>query len=205
MTVLAGQATPLPPAREEGGGKLDATLQARLDPEVKAAWMARAHERGIRPGDMLRGAIAAVLAANPTAAPEGDLAGPPPEPDVRVTLPLRPHEVEAVDRAAGRLGWRRNVWLVSVVRSHVFQEPRPTETERQALTRSNAELLAVGRNLNQIAHALHRDDRYKDSVTVKRLDELRATITSHVGACNALLEAVENRWSPPEGFRPETS
>lgn len=184
-------------------------LQARVTDETKASWEALANRSGLAASELLRQAIGAVLAGNvpgKTASQGRDGEGENDPADVggRVRLQFRKHELDAITAAAARVGWRRNTWIVSLVRSVLFQEPRSTDAEVAALHRSNGELRAIGRNLNQIAHALHRDDRYKSSVTVEKLDALRAALTTHVEHSQAVLVAAENRWRPPESFGPET-
>lgn len=170
-------------------------LNARVDDETKQAWKALAKSLGRSESELLKQAVQAVLAANPVA--EGRAAAPENEDarDGSIRLSLKGHELEAIEQAARLLGWRRNRWLVNLIRTYLFREPRPTDQELAALHRSSAELLAVGRNLNQIARAMHRDDRYKESVTVERLDELRRVITEHMDSKQGLLEAMENRWA----------
>lgn len=171
-------------------------LNARVDDDTKQAWRALAKALGRSESELLKQAVQAVLKANPG---EGGRANEPNEAPVRdgsIRLPLKGHELEAIERAARLLGWRRNRWLVNLIRTHLLREPRPTDQELAVLHRSSAELLAVGRNLNQIARAMHRDDRYKESVTVERLDELRRVITEHMGRTQDLLEEMENRWAP---------
>lgn len=177
----------------------DTTLQTRVPEDVKAAWRSLAKRLGLGSSEMLRGTIRAFVASNPVDKIEIEAAGasePKPEPSHKVTLQLLAHELSAVDEQAGRLGWRRNTWIANVVRTSALRDPRPTSSELAALNRGNAELLAIGRNLNQIARAMHRDDRYKESVTLERIDQLRRVIVEHVESQQALLIAVQNRWAP---------
>lgn len=206
--VLAGQGAPAPDPGD-ATAELDATLQTYVLPDVKQAWKNRARRVEMTQSDMLRAAVAAVLKANPVTPEEltavsKESAAAPEDALVRVQVPFKAHELEAVDARATQLGWRRSTWIASVVRNAAFNEPRPTDAELAAVMRGTAEVLAVGRNLNQIARAMHRDDRYKDSVTLERVDQVRAAIEAHIRSTQALLEAIENRWKPGEGFRPET-
>ena len=205
VTVLAGKGAPAAPAVSEAAPNLPSRMKTRLTFDTKAAWQQRARQLGIAPSQMLRNAIAAVLARNPIelTAPVTTDKGED-EPMQRIQLSLKPAELAAVDTAAGRLGWRRNTWIVGVIRTATFSEPRLTDRELEAVHRSNSELAAIGRNLNQIARAMHRDDRYKESVTLERIDKLREQVTENIERSSSLLEAAENRWSPPERFRPET-
>lgn len=209
ITVLDEKGAPsMPAATGEQVAQYVATLQARVDKEIKSEWSAKARRVGMTPSDMLRAAIASVLERYPEAVEEAGQIGPEIEGqsggEVKISLTLNSQEAEASQRAAKALGWRRNTWVINVVRTAVFREPRPTEIELAALNRATAEVLAIGRNLNQIARALHRDDRYKDSVTVARLDQVREFVKQHAEATGALLAAIEARWRAPESFRPET-
>ena len=177
----------------------DTTLQTRVPQQVKAEWRGLAKRLALGSSEMLRGTIRAFVAGNPVDRSDIEAAmgaEAKPEATHKVSLQLLEHEVAAVDAQAARLGWRRNSWIANVVRSAALSEPRPTAGELAALNRSNAELLAVGRNLNQIARAMHRDDRYKDSVTLERIDELRRVIVRHVETQQPLLIAIQNRWAP---------
>ncbi|MBS7545564.1 hypothetical protein [Ancylobacter oerskovii] len=198
LRVLQGEGAPSDAAAQIAPGAKTGRLKALVPAEVKVAWTKRAKQHGMTASEMLRAAVTAVLAANPAVRP------PPPEgpgdevddPKRKLTLMLYQRELDAIDRSAQRLGWRKTTWAIGVLRNALSNEPRPTDSELATLKRSNSELLAIGRNLNQLAHALHRDDRYKDSVTVEKLDALRSHINNHVSHVQALLEAVQNRWEP---------
>ncbi|MEB1764589.1 hypothetical protein VDR48_19845 [Xanthomonas campestris pv. campestris] len=178
---------------EEG---LFGRLKTSVSEEVKAAWLARAASGETTSSAMLRAIAESLVDANPLEIEEVESTDDVSERKRRMRLELFEHEAQAINQAAVALGWKSSTWLVSVARTALFQEPRPTNAELAVLMRSNRELLAIGRNLNQLAHALHRDDRYKDSVTVEKLDALRANIKAHVERSQALLEAIENRWKP---------
>jgi hypothetical protein len=176
-----------------------AVLRTRIADEHRTAWKALAERVGVNESELLRRAVMAVLAGNQPGnvpAAGGDDAAEHEE--LRYTrIGLKESEFAAVTAAAEALGWRRNIWIVNMIRTALFNQPHPTLLEAELLRRSNSHMLAIGRNVNQLAHALHRDDRYKDSVTVEKLDALRAKIASHVAAVQGLLAAAQNRWKPP--------
>lgn len=174
-----------------------AVLRTRIADEHRAAWKALAARAGVNESELLRRAVMAVLAGNqpgdqqPAVAEGGD-----DETTRYIRLALKESEFAAVTARAETMGWRRNVWIINLIRTTLFDQPHPTNEEAELLRRSNSNMLAMGRNLNQLAHALHRDDRYKDSVTVEKLDALRSKISTHVAAVQALLAAAQNRWMP---------
>lgn len=175
-----------------------AVLRTRIADEHRAAWKALAARAGVNESELLRRAVMAVLAGNqpntvqPAGSDEAD------DEALRyIRLALKESEFAAVTAAAEGLGWRRNIWIVNLIRTTLFSQAHPTNAEAELLRRSNSNMLAIGRNVNQLAHALHRDDRYKDSVTVEKLDVLRSKISTHVAAVQALLAAAQNRWMPP--------
>lgn len=176
-----------------------AVLRTRIADEHRAAWKALAARAGVNESELLRRAVMAVLAGNQPA--NGHQAGAEDaeggEATRYIRLALKESEFAAVTARAEAMGWRRNVWIVNMIRTALFDQPHPTNQEAELLRRSNSNMLAIGRNVNQLAHALHRDDRYKDSVTVEKLDALRAKISTHVAAVQALLAAAQNRWMPP--------
>ena len=172
-----------------------AVLRTRIADEHRAAWKALAARAGVNESELLRRAVMAVLAGNQPSDRQAVVAEDGDDEATRyVRLALKESEFAAVTARAEAMGWRRNVWIINLIRTTLFDQPHPTNEEAELLRRSNSNMLAMGRNLNQLAHALHRDDRYKDSVTVEKLDALRSKISTHVAAVQALLAAAQNRW-----------
>lgn len=206
--VLATEASPSERAWQGNGKSLTARLKTLVDEDTKAAWSARAKARGVTASDMLRGVIALVLQSSSAglleAAEENSGSKEEPKKVVRVPIGLHESELRLIDKRAEALGWRRSVWMLSVLQSAATGQSRATAEELETLRRSNSELRAIGRNLNQIAHALHKDDRYKQSITVEKLDTLRGIIDGHASKVQQVIAASEHRWAELESFRPET-
>ena len=71
----------------------------------------------------------------------------------------------------------------------------------QILYESNRELSAIGRNVNQIAHAVNLDLQQagglrRSRALVDELATLKATIAAHTERVTALCSASAARWSP---------
>lgn len=64
--------------------------------------------------------------------------------------------------------------------------------EIDALGESNYQLLAIGRNLNQVAKAMNEGKR--DSVTIKSIERLRQIIDTHTDKVSGAIRASIERW-----------
>ena len=69
------------------------------------------------------------------------------------------------------------------------------DPERQAVAHSTKQLLALGRNLNQIARALNRAPAQQAAVRLALLQDLSARIQTHVDQITALTRASLERWA----------
>lgn len=118
---------------------------------------------------------------------------------------LTPSEFAAATRRAqaGRFTVPR--WIASLIRAHLTKGPEFDEHELLALGQSNLRLLQIGRNLNQIAHALnaealnapfHKPGPYQDPATIgQAIESLRADIQAHVQSVSRVMEANIHRWA----------
>lgn len=68
---------------------------------------------------------------------------------------LNTAELELLDRFADELGLTRSRTVAALIRGVLAQSPQFSSRERQALLQSNAQLRAVGFNLNQVAKAMN--------------------------------------------------
>lgn len=166
-------------------------ILTRVDPETKSQWAALAKSQGKTEAELTRELIVRILKRTPEP-PPSDAEGPL----LEVVLKLKPHEIEAVKKAAAAMGWKRNTWIVALIRSVVFKEPRLTDPEARAVMRGCSELLAIGRNLNQIARAMQTEAGENREITASDLTDLRAQISAHVSSVGRLVEAAEQRWKP---------
>ena len=64
--------------------------------------------------------------------------------------------------------------------------------EIDALGESNYQLLAIGRNLNQVAKAMNEGRR--DSVTIESIERLRGIIDTHTEKVSTAIRASVERW-----------
>lgn len=113
---------------------------------------------------------------------------------VRVEIRLGESEKVAAEQQAQRDGFALNVWIASLVRSHLVGGAQFGEAELLALAQSNRELLAIGRNLNQIARALNIDANDVGVLRGDLIEQIRAHVTEHTQTVARLIAANVERW-----------
>lgn len=171
-------------------------LNVYLGEPLKAAWELHCQAKGLKPGAALRALIQMDVARS------GEEATPPAAQQVehpdrgrkrRAEIRFTPSELEAVDVRAEAEGCSRQVWLVNVVRGMLTKQPQAGMREIEALGESNYQLLAIGRNLNQIAKRLN--DGHPDRITASSLGHLRNEIRAHTVKVSRVMGASIERWS----------
>lgn len=171
-------------------------LNVYLGEALKASWDLYCQERGLKPGAALRASIQREIdrveqrgiepAAQRDECPDN-------EPKKRAEVRLTPSELEAVDARASNEGCSRSTWLVNVVRGTLTKQPQMGMREIDSLGESNYQLLAIGRNLNQIAKRLN--EGHPDVITVKYIDRLTDEVRTHVKKVSKVMGASIERWS----------
>ena len=152
-------------------------LTVRLGPDVKASFAAYCAGPGHdaeRPDPERRDRAARRAGRPESAPPVRAVDGPDDGPKRAVRVWLTPTEHEAVDRHVAHAGGSRAGWIVRAVRAALTREPELGAEELRVLGESNRELLAIGRNLNQIARRLNeRQERQAQAITVGLVEELQ--------------------------------
>lgn len=171
-------------------------LTAHVEADVKTEWRRLARERHMSESALL----AAVLTAAAGQLDQLDLSGYTNRErggkGVRLTLRLTPNEEQAVREAAEREGLpSRQAWIVALIRGRLMDMPTPSEAELAALRDANVQLAAVGRNLNQIAHAANIDPVERGRLTREALGALREAVHEDQRAVTAVVRATLGRWT----------
>lgn len=84
-------------------------------------------------------------------------------------------------------------WIIDAIRAGLTYEPQFSMSEIDALGESNYQLLALGRNLNQIAR--HLNQGHYEPITAERIDALIRLIESHTKVVSNAIRASLERWS----------
>lgn len=127
-----------------------------VTPEVKLRFADLARANGLSESAYLRQVVHSLVSAN-EGLPEDVLAPSEPLPkDLRIAIRLRPDDHRVLrDRASAR-SMPVSAHVAALVRSHLRHLTPLPSAELEALKTATAELSAIGRNLNQIAHAVSR-------------------------------------------------
>jgi len=127
-------------------------------------------------------------ATEAVAAPTGKL---------RKQVTLRQEEAVFVATEARRIGLRESQWIVALVRAQLTAQPQLGQVELAALGQSNLALLAIGRNLNQIARACNSGSIPTDQELTCVLEAMQARLQQHVQQVAAVMAANLARWRRP--------
>lgn len=167
-------------------------VKARVSPEMKrqakalaerellteAAWLKRLIIRELRAANMAGSPDSVDRIRLPPEAARG------PSDDVkRVYVRLCPEDWVLLEARANARGLRPATYLAVLARSHLRSLAPLPKDEYLALMRSIAELSAIGRNINQIAHAANSARPIPDSVAA----EFRAMLK----VCEALRDSTK--------------
>ena len=132
-------------------------LEARCAPSLATAFSMLAAQRGIAPSALLRLVVTHVVNANGVEIDEAEPARRVGLRAERITVRFSASEMSSIRALASDFGSPRE-WLVALARSRIRPgEGQLSMTEVRLLAESNRELWAIGRNVNQVAHAVNLD------------------------------------------------
>lgn len=115
-------------------------------------------------------------------------------PTKRVELQLRETERGAVATVAKEQGITPAQWIVALVRAVLSRGVLAPSSELEALKASTFQLVAIGRNLNQIAHHINADPTQLHRITGRQVERLAAAIAEHRRKVDALIDRTLERW-----------
>lgn len=112
----------------------------------------------------------------------------------RSWLRLTPSEMTAVTVRAAAMGMTRYGWIARLIRAHLTKAPELSQDETLALREAIRELSYVGRNLNQVAHALNMTLNAKEKATVELIAEINEKVAITRDQVKAVFDQNLNRW-----------
>jgi AraC-like DNA-binding protein len=170
-------------------------LKARVGDEVKRAFHAAAEAHGLTESRLLEKLVETFLK-------RGDATPPPtpkPEPETAVRsrqahARLTPAEHAELGRVAATRGMSRGTYLAELFRANVYEQPRFSDVEINALHQAAAQLAAVGRNINQIARALNTSLDEAHRATALDFEHLKNMIDEQRAYVNDLVRSNMRSW-----------
>jgi hypothetical protein len=165
--------------------------------ELKESWQTWCEQQGVTPSHALRNALRQAMDRRATRAPAPRLRVTPKREraTARIELNLTSSELAALKKMAGHEGYVPTKWLVAMVRTKLTGQPQVGQPELETLARSNQQLLALGRNLNQIAKVLNTAPQNRAAVRVEVITELSRVIQAHTRKVSDVLRGTVARWS----------
>lgn len=116
-------------------------------------------------------------------------------PKKAVKVMLTPTEHAAISTLAEERECSVQFWIVSLVRAALTAGHTVGGTELKRLGESNYQLMAIGRNLNQITHQINADSRaHLHRVTERSIEKLTAAIDAHRKHVHAVIDQCTHRW-----------
>jgi predicted DNA-binding protein len=172
-------------------------LSIRLGSDLKARWRAYCKASDKEPSTAIKEAIERQLAkVDGTQAPSKVYRqvteAPCTAKKKRFEILLTPSEKAGLLERAALDGSSPRRWVVAALRAGLTKEPQFGMREIDALGESNYQLLAIGRNLNQIAKRLNEGG--KGGPAVETIELLRATIKAHTDQVSRAMRASLERW-----------
>ncbi|WP_188053773.1 plasmid mobilization relaxosome protein MobC [Iodobacter fluviatilis] len=193
---------------EKAKGKESGKLIALRLGDLKADWDKHCKERGYKPSSVLVDLVKRELAkakqekqkpvfetgqsADDTIS---DKAG-----GGRVEVRLRKSELEAVEAISSFYGLTKQEFIVSLTRAWIADSPEFAVKEIDILGEASYQLSSIGRNLNQIAHAINEDVfKHHHSLTLPFLEKLAVEINKHTEVTRKAILACQKRWKIKTG------
>jgi hypothetical protein len=167
----------------------------------KQAWLDLCKRSGTTPSDAIRSAVGLILAREARRHPAGTEAAfrqvevsQPEKISVRKKIGLTRSEANCIEQIASTEGFSSAKWIVALIRARLTNTAQFGQAELEALAESNLRLLAIGRNLNQVARALNTSIEDRHLYRIEMIEALSHEITKHAQLVSNQMTANVERW-----------
>jgi hypothetical protein len=113
---------------------------------------------------------------------------------VRRKIGLTRSEANRLEQIASAEGFSAAKWIVALIRARLTSTAQFGQAELEALAESNLRLLAIGRNLNQVARALNTSVENRRVYRVEMIEALSHEINRHTRLVSNQMAANVERW-----------
>lgn len=168
-------------------------LKTLVESDIKARFHQLARASGLSESELLRAVVLERLGERGSSVSttsvneeESDTA--------RMTIRMRAVLMDAAKARAKTKGMAPSRWVAALVQSNLMCDPVMNEEELVALNASSRELIAIGRNINQMTKSLHEHHYDTESVRLAALAELSEAIKHNRAAIRAVVRASQNAW-----------
>ena len=159
--------------------------------EYKEPWLQYCKANETTPSEALR-QVAAKLTKSMPPTPKEELA---PLGKIRKAIKFTQEEIFGIEAAAQADGFVFNRWIIALVRARLGKGAQLGQPELEALARSNMQVMAVGRNINQIVRELRSNPSLVNDAWLTEVAGVKRLIDEHATTVAKVLEANVRRWS----------
>jgi hypothetical protein len=165
----------------------------------KQPWIDWCEAQSVTPSDAFRRVVARLVPAKgtvnrPDQTPAGIVKAVPEKPTARKEITLTASELARVEALAAAEGFSATRWIVALIRARLTGTGQYGQRELELLAQSNLQLLAIGRNLNQVARALNSTPQDRTVYRIALIDALRGHIKTHTKLVSDAMAANVHRW-----------
>lgn len=177
-------------------------ITLRLPATVHGQLMAQCQAQGITATAAVRSWIESKLSGAPAISLQAPAIAPVSVVDtsrnsgrlVSSTIKLTESEHEQIRLRKQLHGCTKTAWMVRTIRAALTCAPVLDEEQTEAVKESNYQLLAIGKNINQIARRLNEgQDKQAKALELEQLKTIRADIKAHTGKVIGLMDTVTGR------------
>lgn len=177
-----------------------ATFRARTEPAFYEACRAEFERRGTSQAVVINQLLRNWMASDK---PSRELPKPAAGPKTMLQIQMPRTMLKALHRRASAAFLPATVWAWAVLHTAVYGEPVPMDKEVTELRQVNHQLMALGRNLNQIARQFNIDAKQGKPTQLRdlRIDlllELSDKTSELEGRINRVLSARKRDWGISE-------
>lgn len=161
--------------------------------EFKQPWLNYCKARGVTPSQAFRQIVAKLTVAESEQSISHEAADSKTA-KIRKEVRLTKGELRRAEAIAKREGFSLGRWIVVLMNARFDGAPQLGQEELEGLARSNMQMLAIGRNLNQLARATNQGRPLPGPAPAPLIEEIQALILQHTGQVARVMTANIARW-----------
>lgn len=113
----------------------------------------------------------------------------------RLEIRLTTSEYQSIQKFAEQQRMSSNQWIINLIRANLVARPQFGMEELRVLGESNSRLLALGRNLNQIARQLNTNPGTRVRLKTEQIENLSRHVATHTAQVTSVMRANIDRWT----------
>lgn len=174
--------------------KSDNVLSIYLGADLKTRWLTFCATNGTTSSEAMRGVVRKLTGRTSEPILFKALHEVPDRRKKRLELRLTESEFECICQLATEAGNSPNTWVINLLRANLTRTPQLNFNELQALGKSNSNLLAIGRNLNQVARWMNAN-MGSAPPELAYIEHLYKHVVAHTEEVTKIMRSNLDRWT----------